>query len=72
MKIIQCAVCGARQFFKNTAENINSLIAFGWAFNGHGLLCPVCVDEQVKLNYAMLRDPQSIAAVIKRTAREVT
>lgn len=71
MKSIRCGVCGAQQVFKNTAENINSLIAFGWRCNGHGLLCPVCADEQVKQNYAMLGNSR-VFAEIERTAREVT
>lgn len=71
MKVIHCGICGARQFFKDTAENVNNLIAFGWKVNGHGMICPSCVDAQIKLHNAMLINPRTIAEMIGDLSREV-
>ncbi len=41
---IQCSNCGARQCFKYSAANVNSLIALGWNSFGSALYCPKCVE----------------------------
>lgn len=40
---IRCNECGARQAFKYSEMNVNSLIAFGWSSYGGELCCPECV-----------------------------
>lgn len=41
---IQCSNCGARQDFKYSATNVNSLVASGWNSCGSALYCPQCVE----------------------------
>ena len=40
---IKCINCGAKQVFKYSAANTNSLIAFGWSSYSGKLYCPMCV-----------------------------
>lgn len=42
---ITCSNCGARQYFKYTAANVNSLIALGWNSDKTDLLCPKCAES---------------------------
>lgn len=43
---IECSNCGARQRFKYSEANVNSLIAFGWSSYGGKLYCPACVVKE--------------------------
>lgn len=47
---IQCSNCGARQRFKYSAANVNSLIALGWDSLGDALYCPKCVETWSERN----------------------
>lgn len=45
---IECSNCGARQAFKYSEKNVNSLIAFGWRNYDYKLYCPKCMANPVK------------------------
>lgn len=51
---IECSSCGAKQRFKYSAENVNSLIAFGWNSIKHNLYCPKYVEKlSTRFNYPL-------------------
>lgn len=43
---IECSNCGARQRFKYSTANVNSLLAFGWSSYDGVLYCPACVIKE--------------------------
>lgn len=55
---IECSNCGARQRFKYSTANANSLLAFGWSSYGRDLYCPACVVNQKG-------EPDGIAATVR-------